>query len=195
MNLILASASERRIELLKRISKEFKVIVSDFDEKSIIYNGNISDYVITLAIGKAEAVARRVENIEPADTLIIGCDTVVYFKDKILEKPLNESEAYKMLEMLSGETHKVFSGIAVYDLKAKAIKTDFAVTDVKFSILSDKMIRKYVEIGDCMDKAGAYGIQGDAAVFVEGISGCFYNVVGLPLNKLYKMLKEMGVNL
>ena len=195
MNLILASASERRVQLLKRISKDFKVIISDFDEKSVPFNGSVSEYVISLARGKAEAASKKIDITEALDTLIIGCDTLVALNGEILEKPSSEVEAYEMLKMLSGNTHKVYSGIAIYDLSLKTMKADFEVTEVKFSSLSDLQINKYVSTGDCMDKAGAYGIQGEAAVFVEGINGCFYNVVGLPLNKLYKMLKGMGVNL
>lgn len=100
-----------------------------------------------------------------------------------------------MLKLLSGRVHKVFSGIAILDTKSGFVNMDFSCTEVRFSNLSDNMIEKYVKSGDCMDKAGSYGIQGAAAVFVEGINGCFYNVVGLPINKLHKMLREMGVNL
>lgn len=195
MNLVLASASERRVQLLKRISKEFKVIISDFDEKKVAYNGDVPQYVMALASGKAKDVSRRLDINATNNTFIIGCDTVVAFNDKILGKPQNKSEAYKMLRMLSGNTHKVFSGIAIFDFNLKTIKSDFVVTEVRFSKLSEKMIEEYIESGDCMDKAGSYGIQGNAAIFVEEIKGCFYNVVGLPLNRLNKMLNEMGVNL
>lgn len=195
MNLVLASASARRIELLKRITKDFKIIVSDFDEDSIRFSDDIPKYVMQLARGKAETVANTIDVNVGEQTLIIGSDTVVAFKNSILGKPKSKEAAIEMLKLLSGNTHKVYTGIAIFDSNSNQVKEAFECTEVKFSNISDCMIKRYVDTGDCMDKAGSYGIQGDAAVFVEGINGCFYNVVGLPINKLYKMLREMGVNL
>lgn len=195
MNLVLASASERRIELLKRITKEFKIAVSNFDENSIPFEDNIPEYVMAIARGKAETAAKIIEIQEREQTLIVGCDTVVSFKNMILGKPKSKEEAFEVLKALSGNTHKVYTGIAILDLNGQQMKKDYVCTEVRFSHISDDMIKRYVESGDCMDKAGSYGIQGDAAIFVEEINGCFYNVVGLPLNKLHKMLLEMGVNL
>lgn len=100
-----------------------------------------------------------------------------------------------MLQALSGNEHEVYSGLAILDVKSNKIIKDFVCTKVKFSKLTSLQIEKYVNTGDPMDKAGAYGIQGKAGVFVENINGCYYNVVGLPLNKLNSMLMEMGVNL
>lgn len=195
MNLVLASASARRIELLKRITEDFQVVVSNFDESSVLYKGDIPEYVMNIAKGKAEASAETITIDEDRDKLVIGCDTVVAIDDKILGKPDSIEDALNMLKLLSGRVHKVFSGIAILDTKSGFVNMDFSCTEVRFSNLSDNMIEKYVKSGDCMDKAGSYGIQGAAAVFVEGINGCFYNVVGLPINKLHKMLREMGVNL
>lgn len=195
MDLVLASASERRIELLKRITDKFQVIVSNFDENSVRFDGDITEYVMKIARGKAETVKGAIAAEGSKDKLVIGCDTVVAVGDKILGKPHSREDAVNMLKLLSGRVHRVYSGIAILNIKSDFVKTDFVCTEVRFSDLSDEMIKKYVESGDCMDKAGSYGIQGTAAVFVEGITGCFYNVVGLPINKLYKMLKEMGVNL
>lgn len=195
MDLVLASASARRVELLKRITENFEVKVSNFDENSIQFRGDVPEYVIKIAKGKAEACAKTITIDENKDTLVIGCDTVVVIGNNILGKPGSREEAFDMLKLLSGKVHKVFSGIAILDIKSGFVNTDFSCTEVKFSNISDEMIEKYVESGDCMDKAGSYGIQGAAAVFVEGINGCFYNVVGLPINKLHKMLREMGVNL
>ena len=114
---------------------------------------------------------------------------------KILGKPKDENEAFDMLKLLSGNTHQVYSGIAIINNKTGNINRDFVCTDVKFDNLSDEQIKKYIENGEYKDKAGAYGIQGYGGIFVEEIHGCYYNVVGLPLNKLSKMLKGMGVNL
>jgi septum formation protein len=191
MNLVLASASERRQELLRRITNDFSIIASDFDEEGVKFKGNCSNYVMELAKGKALDVASKIDN----DAIIIGCDTIVSFKDHVLGKPKNKSEAFSMLKLLSGNIHQVYSGIAIVDTKIKNIKIDYVCTHVKFSSLSDEEIKKYIATEEPMDKAGAYGIQGFGGVFVEEIKGDYYSVVGLPLNKLNKMLKEMGVNL
>ena len=188
MNVVLASASLRRQELLKRIIEDYRIITSDFDEDNILFKGDCSTYVMELAKGKAENVLKKVKE----DSIIIGCDTVVFLDEKILGKPNGEEEAYKMLKALSGNTHKVYSGMAIINSKTKEIITDFEVTEVLFSKLSDDEIYKYIKSGEPMDKAGAYGIQGFGGVFVESIKGCFYNVVGLPLNKLNKLLKGWG---
>lgn len=191
MKLVLASASERRQELLRRITSNFDIIVSNFDEEKVGFQGSCGEYVMNLAQGKAEDVAHKVNN----GAIVIGCDTIVSFKEHVLGKPKNESEAFSMLKLLNGSIHQVYSGIAVIDTKTKNVKIDYVCTDVKFSSLSDEEIRNYIATGEPRDKAGAYGIQGFGGVFVEEITGDYYNVVGLPLNKLNKMLKEMGVNL
>lgn len=146
---------------------------------------------MNLAEGKALSIKHKVES----EALIIGCDTVVSFNGKILGKPKDDKEAFNMLKMLSGNSHKVYSGIAVVNNSTGDIKKEFVCTKVNFSVLSDEEIEKYIETGEHKDKAGAYGIQGCGGIFVEEIHGCYYNVVGLPLNKLSKMLKGMGVNL
>ncbi len=192
-NIILASASQRRQELLKRILENFQIIVSDFDESSIPFKNNIPSYVMNLAEGKARSVSKRI--MDQDNNLIIGCDTIVAFNNRILGKPKDKKDAFEMLQALSGNEHEVYSGLAILDVKSNKIIKDFVCTKVKFSKLSSVQIEKYINTGDPMDKAGAYGIQGKAGVFVENINGCYYNVVGLPLNKLNSMLMEMGVNL
>ncbi|HGG0417334.1 Maf-like protein [Clostridium botulinum] len=192
-NIILASASQRRQELLKRILGNFQIIVSDFDESSIPFKNNIPSYVMNLAEGKARSVSKRI--MDQDNNLIIGCDTIVAFNNRILGKPKDKKDAFEMLQALSGNEHEVYSGLAILDVKSNKIIKDFVCTKVKFSKLSSVQIEKYINTGDPMDKAGAYGIQGKAGVFVENINGCYYNVVGLPLNKLNSMLMEMGVNL
>lgn len=192
MRIILASASERRKELLNRILSDFEVIVSQFDEDLVPYDGNTSSYVEKLAKGKCMNVAHSTEEY---DTVIIACDTVVSLKDKVLGKPKNKEEAFQMLRELSGNVHHVYSGLCVYNNKNNSIITKSVCTEVKFSSLSDELIEKYIESEEPFDKAGAYGIQGFAGIFVEEINGCYYNVVGLPINTLYFVLKEMGVNL
>ncbi|MBU5300221.1 Maf-like protein [Clostridium sporogenes] len=192
-NIILASASQRRQELLKRILGNFQIIVSDFDESSIPFKNNIPSYVMNLAEGKARSVSKKI--MDQDNNLIIGCDTIVTFNNRILGKPKDKKDAFEMLQALSGNEHEVYSGLAILDVKSNKIIKDFVCTKVKFSKLSSVQIEKYINTGDPMDKAGAYGIQGKAGVFVENINGCYYNVVGLPLNKLNSMLMEMGVNL
>jgi septum formation protein len=191
VNIILASASERRAELLKKITSNFKIKKSDFDEEDIPFSGSCGDYVMALARGKAMDICSSVK--KPA--AIIGCDTVVYFNGKVFGKPKDSAEAFQMLSDLSGNTHEVYSGVAVINTETQEISTQYVCTEVKFSKLSEEEINKYIETEDPLDKAGAYGIQGEAAIFVEEIKGCYYNVVGLPINKLYFMLREMGVNL
>ncbi|MCW6111657.1 Maf-like protein [Clostridium sporogenes] len=192
-NIILASASQRRQELLKRILGNFQIIVSDFDESSIPFKNNIPSYVMNLAEGKARSVSKKI--MDQDNNLIIGCDTIVAFNNRILGKPKDKKDAFEMLQALSGNEHEVYSGLAILDVKSNKIIKDFVCTKVKFSKLSSVQMEKYINTGDPMDKAGAYGIQGKAGVFVENINGCYYNVVGLPLNKLNSMLMEMGVNL
>jgi septum formation protein len=191
MRLILASASERRKELLNRLTNGFEVIVSNFDEDKIEFKRNFGNYVIELAKGKANAVAELLDT----GAVVIGCDTIVALEAHILGKPKDKIEAFNMLKLLSGNVHQVYSGIAVINTETKALKTYYVSTNVKFSTLTDEEIQRYIETGEPMDKAGAYGIQGFGGVFVEEIHGDYYSVVGLPINKLNYILKGMGVNL
>jgi septum formation protein len=191
VNIILASASERRAELLTKITSNFKIKASEFQESDIPFSGSCGDYVMALARGKAMDITSSVK--KPA--AIIGCDTVVYFNGKVLGKPQDSAQAFQMLSDLSGNTHEVYTGVAVINTETQEISTDYVCTEVKFSKLSEEEINNYIETGEPFDKAGAYGIQGAASLFVEQVKGCYYNVVGLPVNKLYFMLREMGVNL
>jgi len=191
VNIILASASLRRAELLKKITSDFEIMVSSFEEEDVLFSGNCGDYVMTLAKGKAMDICSSVK--KPA--IIIGCDTVVYLSGKVLGKPKDNLEAFQMLSDLSGNTHEVYTGIALINTETGESRTEFVCTQVKFSKLSLIEINNYIETGETLDKAGAYGIQGGASLFVEEIKGDYYSVVGLPVNKLYFMLRDMGVNL
>lgn len=193
MNLILASASERRIELLKRITDKFTVIVSEFDESQVKFTNEVQEYVMELSKQKAYVVS-KCEKISKND-IVIAFDTVVSIDNEILGKPKDRLDAFRMIKMLSGKVHKVYTGVTVIDVSTSTTKYDYVCTKVKFSNLTDKDINKYLDLNEYKDKAGAYGIQGYAAVFVEGIEGCFYSVVGLPLNKLNTMFEEMGISL
>jgi len=183
--IVLASQSPRRKELLARIVPEFTVIVTQADE-------NISDslppeeYVMQLACRKARAA-------ECSSSLVIGSDTVVVCNGQILGKPRDEQDAYEMLKVMSGRSHFVYTGVAVIDGEREIV--DFEKTEVVFDSLSDETIRKYIATGEPMDKAGSYGIQGIGSVLVSEIHGDYSNVVGLPLFKLSKMLRECGVSI
>ena len=187
LKFILASASERRKELLSRIVKDFEVRVSDFDEDSVQVNNDIEKYVKILSEGKAKSVALNCSK----DSIIIGADTIVVIDNKVLGKPKDKDDAFRMLKSLSNNVHRVYSGVTVINNSTKVIKSECLYTEVYFSELSDEEIWNYIDTGECLDKAGAYGIQGFGGVFVKSINGCYYNVVGLPLNLLNKMIKEI----
>ena len=187
MHYILASASPRRQELLTKIVDNFDVIVSNFDEDSVKFNGDVEDYVKTLAEGKGKDVASQAKK----DSIIIAADTVVVIDGKILGKPKNADDAYNMLKLLSNKVHRVYSGIAVINTANDVMKNETIFTEVKFSELTHEEIVNYINSKEPLDKAGAYGIQGLGALFVEKINGCYYNVVGLPLNRLNKIIKEV----
>ena len=180
MNLILASASPRRQELLKLFGIPFIIRVADIDE-TMDPQASAYDEVARLSREKAMAVSR-----EPEDT-VIAADTIVVCQGKILGKPHSYEEAVSMLQLLSGRDHQVMTGCTV--LKGDRAETFTEVTDIHFRELSDKEIRRYVDSGEPMDKAGAYGIQGGAALFCEKMVGDYYNVMGLPVCRLGQVLK------
>ncbi|PWX24528.1 septum formation inhibitor Maf [Clostridium perfringens] len=191
MKVILASKSPRRVEILEKIVKEFEVVQSNFDENTIDFKGDIEKYVKDLSRNKAIEVSKRLN--EPS--IVIAADTVVFQNGKVLEKPKSEEDAFSMLSSLSGNTHKVYSGICLINTYDDTVVTDCDCTEVKFSELNPRQIRNYINSGEPMDKAGAYGIQGLGGAFVERIEGCYYNVMGLPLNKLYKALENYDITI
>ncbi|GAA0065315.1 MAG: Maf-like protein [Clostridium perfringens] len=191
MKVILASKSPRRVEILEKIVKEFEVVESNFDENTIDFKGDIEKYVKDLSRNKAIEVSKGLN--EPS--IVIAADTVVFQEGKVLEKPKNEEDAFSMLSSLSGNTHKVYSGICLINTYNDTVVTDCDCTEVRFSELNPRQIRNYINSGEPMDKAGAYGIQGLGGAFVEGIKGCYYNVMGLPLNKLYKALENYDITI
>ncbi|WP_294403642.1 Maf-like protein [uncultured Clostridium sp.] len=187
MKIILASASERRQELLHRLVDDFDIAVSSFDESTVPFEGDIDEYVKAVALGKAADIRKSINE----DALIISADTIVTQGNRILGKPKDKQDALEMLQCLQGKSHFVYSGIVVINTKTDVTKAESLSTKVTFSKISDKEILEYIETGEPLDKAGSYGIQGRGGVFVEGIEGCYYNVVGLPLNKLKSMLDEV----
>lgn len=184
--IILASNSPRRLTLLRQIGIDPVVIPSHVPE--YIQEGESpEDSALRLATAKArEVVGRFMEGF------IIGADTVVVVDSEQLGKPADERDARRMLRLLSGRSHSVITGLAVIDAKRSEVKTTIVRTTVRFKQLTEEEIDAYIATGDPMDKAGAYGIQGRAAAFIEGIEGCYSNVVGLPLSELVEMLKSFG---
>ena len=182
--LILASASPRRAQLLRQVGFEFQVRVSDLPE-SIDDNRPPERHVLDLALAKALRVARSVP-----EGLVVGADTVVVLEGRILGKPADADEAFEMLRLLSGKTHRVFTGFAIADRPSGKTLSEYEVTSVTFRPLQDEEIRRYIELDRPFDKAGSYGIQDRSALFVSRIEGCYYNVVGFPLAKFYVRLRE-----
>ena len=187
MKVVLASASARRQELLFRLINNFDIVVSNFDESTVPFEGDIDEYVKALALGKAVDIRDRIKE----ESIIISADTIVTQDNKILGKPKDKNDAFKMLKSLQGKSHFVYSGVVVMNTKTNITRQESLRTKVTFSNISDEEILEYIETGEPLDKAGAYGIQGKGGVFVERIEGCYYNVVGLPLNKLKLMLEEV----
>ena len=180
--IILASASPRRRELMELAGYDFEVICADIVEV-VPENVQPQEVVMSLALQKAQAVAA-----EHGGSVVVGSDTVVALDGKILGKPHSEQEACEMLRSLSGKTHKVFTGVAI--VCGDKVKNFFDETDVEFYPLGDDEIKKYVATGEPMDKAGAYGIQGKGSVLVKKINGDFFNVMGLPIAKLYREMSD-----
>lgn len=187
--LILASGSPRRIELLKMLGCKFRVIPSQIEEKISSQLSPIQN-VKRLSRLKALDVASKVSN-----GIVIAADTIVVLNRKILGKPKNKEEAKEMLKKLSSKEHEVITGIAVVDAKSKKILQGAVVTKVKFRKLNRDLIRSYIVSGEPLDKAGAYGIQGKGSLLVESIKSDYFNVVGLPLNALNKLLGKFGISL
>ena len=185
MRIVLASASPRRKELLRQLGIEFEVCVSDVDEE--IGDTMPARVVEELSSRKAEAVFRQIEG----DVLVIGADTVVALGEQILGKPGSEEHAREMLKSLQAKEHHVYTGVTIYKRQnGKEFCSIFSEsTLVKFFPMTDAEIQWYVSSGEPMDKAGAYGIQGLGARYVERISGDYNNVVGLPIARLYQELK------
>lgn len=179
---ILASASPRRRELLCKIVKQFSVVPSSVNEASIRASSPEA-FVKKAALAKAWEVAKRHKN-----AIVLGADTIVVLQGKILGKPKNKKHAIAMLKSLSGTTHRVITGLAVVDGENGSQQTDYAVTKVKMKRIPEADILSYVESGRPLDKAGGYGIQEIEDPFIEKVIGDYDNVVGLPVEKLKKML-------
>lgn len=183
--IILASASPRRKELLSTAGLEFTVKIADVEE-IIPENATPYEVVKSLALQKAQAVAK-----DNPDSVVIGSDTVVALDGVILGKPKDEEDAVRMLTALSGRTHTVYTGVAL--IHGERIRNFCEATEVKFYPLTEEEICSYVATKEPMDKAGAYGIQGKGCVLVEKIIGDYFNVVGLPVSKVCRELRDFNV--
>ncbi len=187
MSIILASQSPRRRALLEQMGITNFTVLPARGQEDMSAELTPEHLVETLALNKGREVAARTA----AGNLVIAADTVVALHGEVLGKPRDEADAYRMLQLLSGETHAVHTGVAV--LRDGQALCEHETTLVRFRPLSDREIRAYIATGEPMDKAGAYGIQGRGAVLVEGIQGDYCNVVGLPVCRLSRMLETFGV--
>jgi septum formation protein len=187
--LILASASPRRKELLATITSDFEILPSAVDERTIAVTGlEPAEVAQKLAGVKAIDVAAQVSH-----GIVIGADTIVVLEGRILGKPRDHAEARVMLRALRGQEHDVITGLCVIDVESKATEQICVTTKVKMRPFDDLTLENYVAGGEPMDKAGAYAIQGEGAVLIEGIEGCYSNVIGLPIHTLERLLKKFGI--
>lgn len=195
--LILASGSPRRAEILTSVGWEFTKDSADIDE-SELPGESPEDYVQRLACEKAIAVAHKYE-----DAIVLGADTTVVINDRIIGKPVDLEDAKRMIKMLSGRWHEVLTGVALVRSEPPAVAGRFNAsnpqsavglqrTRVKFAEMSDREIEFLAEEGEPLDKAGAYAVQAQAALFIEGIEGDYWNVVGLPVNLVYRLVKQFS---
>ncbi len=187
MSIVLASGSPRRRELMEMLDVKDLVIIPAKGEEKPPEGVGPGELVMALASAKAREVAAA----RAAGDTVIGADTIVWVDGRVLGKPHSEQEAGQMLRLLSGNVHEVYTGVCL--IKDGEESCQFDVTRVRFRPLSEREIAAYIKTGEPMDKAGAYGAQGKAALFVQSIEGDFFNVMGLPLCMLGEMLKQRGV--
>lgn len=189
--IILASSSPRRRELLEKAGVHFQVMPSQEEER--IENKEPAQIVENLSWQKAASVASKADR----DVIVIGSDTLVAYEGKVLGKPRDEEEAVETLKLLQGNTHQVYTGVTVIvrDKEEEITKTFSRRTDVTFYPVDEKEIRAYVATGDPMDKAGSYDIRGDFSVYIKEICGDYNNVVGLPVSMLFWEMKQLGIDL
>ncbi len=184
IKLILASGSPRRREMMELVGYDYEIVVSDADEN--VPECEPARYVEQLARRKAQAVFEK-----HPDCCVVGADTIVLIDGTIIGKPKDRNDAYRILRTLSGRMHTVYTGVAVLSPTGEQMFSD--TTDVTFMPLADSEIWRYIDSGEPMDKAGAYGIQGLGAVLVRRVDGCYFTVIGMPLPRLYQALKLCGI--
>lgn len=189
MKIILASGSPRRKELLEMLGVKTLKIIPAKGEECPPKNVGPEDVVKALSLQKAQEVSAMAD----AEDIVIAADTIVWFNGRIYGKPHSETEAVAMLSELSGNTHQVYTGVAV--IRGDDVISECEISQVHFRNISQTEIAAYVATGEPLDKAGSYGAQGKGALFVSGIEGDFFNVMGLPLCRLDSMLKKLGYEL
>lgn len=182
--IILASASPRRLEILRQNGIEVQIVKSHVSETIQSYE-KPEQIAMSLSFKKALNVSKKLET-----GLVIGADTIVVLKDSILGKPKNELDARLMLKSLSGKRHRVITGYAIIDIDNKIKLVDYETSEVIFNTLSISEIDSYISSGEYQDKAGSYAIQGRGSMLVSSISGCYFNIVGLPISKINQSLKH-----
>lgn len=191
MKLILASASPRRAEILRNAGFDFEISPTEVDE-SARPRESAADYVRRLAEEKAHAAAQEfIAKLKHDSAVVVAADTTVVLDDDILGKPASADDARAMLRRLSGRTHEVLTGLAVLPLSNREIQRSVESTRVTFAKMTELEIEEYVASGEPFDKAGAYAIQGCGGKFITRIEGCYFNVMGLPLARLYAILREI----
>ena len=183
--IILASGSPRRKELISKLPAQYRILVPHTKEQHL-ENESPWDMVSRLAAEKAVAGSQMTEESD----VVIGADTTVSLSGKIFGKPKDEADAFRMLRLLSGNTHEVYTGVCVLCRKAQYQKVFYEKTKVTFVPMTDDEILAYLRSGEPMDKAGAYGIQELGSLWIQGIEGDYFNVVGLPISRLYQLLKK-----
>ena len=184
MQIILASQSPRRQELLKRVVPAFTIAPADIDE-TVGKDGLPAEYVAQMAAQKAAAIAEQ-----SPEALVIGCDTIVALAGEILDKPTSREDGYRMLRLLSGKTHDVYTSVTLKQGEKERSATVHST--VTFYPLTDTEIHAYLDTAEYADKAGAYGIQGQGALLIEAIAGDYYAIMGLPIAKVARLLKEFN---
>ena len=183
--LILASKSPRRIELVERFGIEYRIHSEEVDE-TFDPMCTVEENVMTVALKKAEAVFSKLE--DKIERVVLGVDTIVVHEGKILTKPKDKEDAIKMIQSFSANTHRVISGVALISDKTKSVFNE--QSNVTFIRLSEEEIEAYCNTDEPYDKAGAYGIQGIAGSFVSSIEGCYYNIMGFPMSSIYRSLRD-----
>ena len=185
--LILASGSSRRKNLFRYLGLKFRIIPSNFDERSVPLS-KPKKYVKTLACEKANSIGKNIKT-----GVVIAADTVVVLGGKILNKPVNKKEAHAMLSELSGSTIEVVTGLCVIDVAKGHYKMASVTTKVSFIKLSDELIKRYLRVGNVLTKSGAWSIEGDGAAFVESVKGSYTNLFGIPVQTLFKIFRELSI--
>lgn len=192
--LILASASPRRIELLKQVGLEFELMPANIDENSKGFD-EAGKYAMEMSCQKALFVAENIRNSTTEETFVLGADTVVSIDDHLLGKPNDADDAIRMLRLLENRWHEVVTGITLVKAGTMEAITEMEVTHVKVPAYPQGFIERYIATKEPFGKAGAYAIQGFGSLMVERIEGCYFNVMGLPLFRLSRMLMREGYDI